>query len=141
MDTHKVLTSWKGKMQFESDNPSGDTFLMDAGPDNGGEGSGLRPKAMMLSSLAGCTGLDVASLIEKMKLNVEDFKIETEGDLTEEHPKTYHTVRVSYHFYGKNLDEKKLERAVNLSVDKYCGVMEMFRQFAQVETKIYYHTT
>ena len=139
MDTHKVLTSWKGKMQFESDNPSGDRIYMDAGPENGGEGNGLRPKAMMLSSLAGCTGLDVVSLMVKMKLQADEFTIDVEGDLTEEHPKTYHTVRVAYHFHGNNLDEAKLEKAVNLSVDKYCGVMEMFRQFAKVETKIYYH--
>ncbi len=139
MDTHKITTTWQGKMQFDSTNPSGDTMMIDAGPDNGGEGKGFRPKALMLSALAGCTGLDVASLIEKMKLEVADFKIETEGDLTEEHPKTYHTVRLQYHFYGSNLDEKKLERAVNLSVEKYCGVMEMFRQFAKIEINIQYH--
>lgn len=138
--THQVRTKWLGKMQFESTNPSGDVMTIDAGPENGGEGKGLRPKALMLSALAGCTGLDVASLIEKMKLEVSDFTIETEGELTEEHPKTYHTVRVDYHFYGSNLDPKKLERAVNLSVEKYCGVMEMFRQFAKVEIKIHYHT-
>ncbi|WP_177730389.1 OsmC family protein [Flavobacterium inviolabile] len=138
--THQVSTKWLGKMQFESTNPSGDVMTIDAGPENGGEGNGLRPKALMLSALAGCTGLDVASLIEKMKLDVTGFKIETEGDLTEEHPKTYHTVRVDYHFYGNNLDPKKLERAVNLSVDKYCGVMEMFRQFAKVNIAIHYHT-
>ncbi|MFM7894374.1 MAG: OsmC family protein, partial [Flavobacterium sp.] len=109
------------------------------GPENGGEGKGLRPKALMLSALAGCTGLDVASLMEKMKLEVTDFKIETSGELTEEHPKTYHKVKVDYHFYGNNLDEKKLEKAVNLSVEKYCGVMEMFRQFAKVEIEIFYH--
>ena len=126
-------------LKFDSTNPSGDTMMIDAGPENGGEGKGFRPKALMLSALAGCTGLDVASLIEKMKLEVADFKIETEGDLTEEHPKTYHTVRLQYHFYGSNLDEKKLERAVNLSVEKYCGVMEMFRQFAQIEINIQYH--
>jgi putative redox protein len=141
MDTHKISTTWLGKMKFESDNPSGDVMQIDAGPESGGEGSGFRPKALMLSALAGCTGLDVTSLIEKMKLEVDEFKIETEGDLTEEHPKTYHTVRLDYHFYGKNLDEKKLERAVNLSVDKYCGVMEMFRQFAKIEIEIHYHTT
>lgn len=137
---HQVRTKWLGKMQFESTNPSGDVMTIDAGPENGGEGKGLRPKALMLSALAGCTGLDVASLIEKMKLEVSDFTIETEGELTEEHPKTYHTVRVDYHFYGANLEPKKLEKAVNLSVEKYCGVMEMFRQFAKVEIKIHYHT-
>ena len=136
---HIVTTTWKGKMHFESTNPSGETFLINAAAENGGEGAGLRPKAMMLSALAGCSGLDVASLIEKMKLEVADFKIETSGELTEEHPKTYHTVKVDYHFYGNNLDEKKLEKAVNLSVEKYCGVMEMFRQFAKVEVAIFYH--
>jgi putative redox protein len=138
--THQVRTKWLGKMQFESTNPSGDLMTIDAGPENGGEGKGLRPKALMLSALAGCTGLDVASLIEKMKLDVADFTIEAEGELTEEHPKTYHTVRVDYHFYGNNLEPKKLEKAVNLSVEKYCGVMEMFRQFTKVEIKIHYHT-
>ena len=77
METHNITTTWKGNMQFESTNPSGDIISIDAGPENGGEGKGLRPKALMLSALAGCTGLDVASLIEKMKLEVTDFKIET----------------------------------------------------------------
>ena len=139
MDTHKITTTWQGKMQFDSTNPSGDTMMIDAGPENGGEGKGFRPKALMLSALAGCTGLDVASLIEKMKLEVADFKIETEGDLTEEHPKYYHSVRVVYHFYGNDLEKEKLQKIVNLSVEKYCGVMEMFRKFAQVDVKIEYH--
>ncbi|MEQ3662743.1 MAG: OsmC family protein [Flavobacterium sp.] len=139
MTTHNVTTTWKKKMQFESTNPSGETLLINAGEENGGEGAGLRPKAMMLASLAGCSGLDVASLIEKMKLEVDDFKIETIANLTEEHPKVYDTVTVEYHFYGANLNEKKLQRAVDLSVDKYCGVMEMFRKFATVEVKTFFH--
>ena len=136
---HIVTTTWKGKMQFESTNPSGETFLINAAPEHGGEGAGLRPKAMMLSALAGCSGLDVASLIEKMKLEVTEFKIETIANLTEEHPKVYDAVAVEYHFYGKNLDENKLQKAVNLSVEKYCGVMEMFRQFAKIEIKTIFH--
>ena len=137
--THNVTTTWKKKMQFESTNPSGETFLINAGEENGGEGAGLRPKAMMLSALAGCSGLDVASLIEKMKLEVEDFKIETSANLTEEHPKIYDQVTVEYHFYGANLNEERLNRAVDLSVEKYCGVMEMFRKFATVEVKTFFH--
>ena len=137
--THNVTTTWKGKMQFESTNPSGETVLINAGEENGGEGAGLRPKAMMLSALAGCSGLDVASLIEKMKLEVTDFKIETIANLTEEHPKVYDQVTVEYHFYGANLNEAKLQRAVDLSVEKYCGVMEMFRKFATVEVKTFFH--
>ena len=136
---HTVTTTWKGKMQFESTNPSGETFLINAAAEHGGEGAGLRPKAMMLSALAGCSGLDVASLIEKMKLDVTDFKIETIANLTEEHPKVYDAVTVEYHFYGNNLNEAKLQRAVDLSVEKYCGVMEMFRQFAKIEIKTIFH--
>ncbi|NHN28113.1 OsmC family protein [Flavobacterium jejuense] len=139
MTTHTITTTWKGKMQFESTNPSGETFLINATPEHGGEGAGLRPKALMLSALAGCSGLDVASLIEKMKLEVADFKIETIGNLTEEHPKVYHSVILEYHFYGANLNEVKLRRAVDLSVEKYCGVMEMFRKFANIEVKILFH--
>jgi putative redox protein len=74
-----------------------------------------------------------------MKLEVEDFKIETSANLTEEHPKIYDQVTVEYHFYGANLNEAKLQRAVDLSVEKYCGVMEMFRKFATVEVKTFFH--
>lgn len=135
----KVITHWKGNSQFESDNPSGKTLFMDTSEENGGHNSGLRPKAMMLSSLAGCSGLDVVSILDKMKVQISDFRIDTYGELTDEHPKTYHTVSVEYHFYGVNLDEGKIKKAVDLSIEKYCGVMEMFRQFAKVNTSIHYH--
>ena len=93
----------------------------------------------MLSSLAGCSGLDIASLIKKMKLEVADFRIETIANLTDEHPKYYDKVSIEYHFTGNNLDEKKLQRAVDLSVEKYCGVMEMFRKFATLEIKTFFN--
>ncbi|SHI43066.1 OsmC family protein [Pseudozobellia thermophila] len=137
--TNHITTKWLGKMAFESTNPSGLNLTIDAGPDVGGEGKGYRPKALMLSSLAGCSGLDVASLIKKMKLEVDDFQIDTIANLTDEHPKFYDAVTVEYHFHGSNLDEKKLQRAVDLSVERYCGVMEMFRQFAKIEIKTIFH--
>lgn len=137
--SHIVTTEWKGNLQFESDNPSGHTILIDTSPEHGGNNDGLRPKAMMLSALAGCSGLDVVSVLEKMKASVSDFKMITKGELTDEHPMYYHTVSVEYHFYGKNLEPAKIEKAVNLSVEKYCGVMEMFRKFATVNTSIHYH--
>lgn len=137
--TNHITTKWLGEMAFESNNPSGHTFKIDAGPDDGGQGEGFRPKALMLSSLAGCSGLDVASLIKKMKLEVDEFHIETIANLTEEHPKYYDSVVIEYHFYGANLKEAKLQKAIDLSVEKYCGVMEMFRQFAKLEIKPVYH--
>lgn len=137
--TNHITTKWLGEMAFESNNPSGQTIKIDAGPESGGSGDGLRPKALMLSSLAGCSGLDVASLIKKMKLDVEEFKIETIANLTDEHPKYYDSVVIEYHFTGSDLNEEKLKKAVDLSVEKYCGVMEMFRRFAKLDIKIIYH--
>lgn len=126
-------------MAFESTNPSGLNLKIDAGPDDGGEGKGFRPKALMLSGLAGCLGIDVAGLIKKMKLEVDDFQIEIIANLTDEHPKYYDKVLVEYHFHGGNLNETKLRKAVDLSVEKYCGVMEMFRHFAEMEIKTIFH--
>ncbi len=136
---NKITTEWKGGMTFESDNPSGKTLMMDTDVEGSNERFGLSPKALMLSSLAGCTGLDVVSVLEKMKVNDYEFKMDVSGELTNEHPKYYHKVKLDYHFYGKDLNEKKIKKAVDLSVDKYCGVMEMFRQFAKLDTEIHYH--
>lgn len=137
--TNHITTTWLGNMKFESTNPSGHNVIIDAAPEHGGESSGYRPKALMLSALAGCSGLDVASLMKKMKVEVDDFKIDIEANLTEEHPKHYDAVTMSFHFYGKALDEKKLQKAVNLSVEKYCGVMEMFRHFAKMTIETHFH--
>ncbi|WP_299058597.1 OsmC family protein [uncultured Polaribacter sp.] len=139
MATNIVTTTWKENMQFESDNPSGINLFMDAGEESGGKGEGYRPKALMLASLAGCSGLDIVSLLKKMRAEAADFKIEITAELTDEHPKFYNKVKVDYHFTGNNLKEDKIKKAVDLSVDKYCGVMEMFRQFAEVETEIFLH--
>jgi putative redox protein len=133
--TNHITTKWLGGMAFESNNTSGNSFKIE----DADESDGLRPKSLMLSALAGCSGLDVASLIKKMKLEVATFKIDTIANMTEEHPKHYDAVLVEYHFYGSNLNEKKLQRAVDLSVDKYCGVFEMFRQFAKMKTKTIFH--
>jgi len=139
MNTNIVTTTWKENMLFESDNPGGHNLLIDTSKENGGKDSGYRPKALMLSSLAGCSGLDVVSLLEKMRASIDDFKIIVTGELTEEHPKFYNKILVEYHFYGKELDGEKINKAVNLSVEKYCGVMEMFRQFAIIDIKIHLH--
>lgn len=134
-----VTTVWTEKSQFETDNPSGHKFTMfDKSQDNG-DTVGFAPKALMLSSLAGCSGLDVVSLLAKMRAEVEDFKVIVTAELTEEHPKFYNKVKVDYHFTDSELQPEKIQKAVNLSVTKYCGVMEMFRQFAEVKTEIHLH--
>ena len=134
-----IKTVWTEKSQFKSDNPSGYEFTMfDKSQDNG-DVVGFAPKALMLSSLAGCSGLDVVSLLEKMRAEVANFKIEVTAELTDEHPKFYNKVKVDYHFTDSELHPEKIQKAVNLSVTKYCGVMEMFRQFAEVEIEIFLH--
>lgn len=135
--TNKIELSWKGQMLFESVAPEG-SVMIDAAEEVGGQGKGLRPKAMMLTSLAGCSAMDVASLLKKMRAEVEDFKIEVVANLTEEHPKYYDKVHVIYRFYGTDFKKDKIEKAINLSVERYCGVMEMFRKFADVTTEIIY---
>ncbi|MFK5957277.1 MAG: OsmC family protein [Lutibacter sp.] len=135
--TNKIEVSWKGKMLFESVAPEG-SVLIDADEAVGGQGEGLRPKAMMLTSLAGCTAMDVISLLKKMRAEVADFKVEVAANLTDEHPKFYNKVHVTYHFYGSDFKKDKIEKSVNLSVDRYCGVMQMFRQFSELTTEIVY---
>ena len=136
--SHKVTTVWKENMLLETDNPSGHKVLLETTPDFGGTGKGLSPKALMLSSLSGCTALDVLSLLKKMRVTIDSFKVEVTAEITKEHPKYYNKVSIDYHFTGKDLKKDKIEKAVHLSEEKYCGVFEMFRKFAEVHTKIFY---
>ncbi|MFK8038040.1 MAG: OsmC family protein [Crocinitomicaceae bacterium] len=135
--THKTITEWTGDMGFETELPGG-TVIYDADIEVGGKDSGVRPKATMLGALAGCTGMDVTSLLKKMRAEVDEFRIEVDGDLTDEHPKKYHSVSVRYYFSGAELKKDKIEKAVDLSVNKYCGVFEMFRSFADITHEIIY---
>ncbi|MCB0650930.1 MAG: OsmC family protein [Saprospiraceae bacterium] len=133
-----VHVNWKEKMQFDATVPGG-VIPLDADEAVGGEGQGARSKPLMLAALAGCTAMDVASLIKKMRAEVDDFSIDVSGDLTDEHPKFYKTVKVVYDFYGADMKKDKIQKAVDLSVERYCGVMEMFRKFAEIEIVVNFH--
>ena len=74
-----------------------------------------------------------------MKVKLDDYKMVVHGVLSDEHPKYYHEVNVEYHFYGSILNENKIRKAVKLSDDKYCGVMEMFKKFAKINIDIIFH--
>ena len=135
--TNKVTTEWQSDLHFVSDTEGGN-LVLDADEAVGGKGLGLRPKPLMLVSLSGCTGMDVASLLKKMRAEVEEFKVVVEGELTEEHPKVYKKVVVHYYFKDKDYKKDKIEKAVDLSVNRYCGVFEMFRQFSDITHQIHY---
>jgi putative redox protein len=137
--TNKVITKWTEGMSFETISPNGISLRLGSSLEGDNEKI-ASPKALMLSSLAVCSGIDVVSILEKMKIELKDFKINTVGSLTQEHPKYYNKVSMEYHFYGDQLDKEKINKAVNLSITKYCGVMEMFRSFAEITTEIYYNS-
>lgn len=127
-----IKTKWKGNMAFEW-TVNGHKVMIDAREDVGGENKGPRPKTFMLASLGGCTGMDVISILKKMKVseNLKDFSVEVEGELTTEHPKYFKSMHVQYIFTAKDgveLPTEKLKKAVNLSEERYCGVSVVYRK-------------
>ncbi|MBI9054716.1 MAG: OsmC family protein [Bacteroidales bacterium] len=127
--------NWKSGMAFESE-INGHKITIDAMEDNGGNDLGPRPKALMLLSLAGCTGMDVVSILKKMRVELDDFAIEVEADLTEEHPKQYNKMNVIYKFWGKDLPMDKIEKAVSLSDERYCGVSAVYKKAMEMTHEI-----
>ena len=132
---NKVNVAWTGDMAFEAE-VNDFKLKLDADKSVGGNNSGPRPKALMLVSLGGCTGMDVVSILAKMRVIPDYFNVEITGELTEEHPKIYDKIHVVYTFRGKDLPLAKLEKAVNLSQDRYCGVNAMLSKAATVTHEI-----
>ncbi len=114
----------------------GHTIILDASPEQGGTNSGPRPKALMLLAFAGCTGMDVVSLLVKMRETVDDFDMVVEADLSDEHPKIYTRFEIIYYLHGDSLSPEKVLKAVNMSQEKYCGVAAMFRMIAPLSYKV-----
>lgn len=130
-----INTSWKGNMEFDA--LVGDHHLiMDAAPEVGGNNAGVRPKSLMLASLAGCTGMDVISILKKMRIEPKTFDIKIEAELTEEHPKHYTAMHLIYEFSGDGLEEDKLRKAIELSQDRYCGVSAVYRKALELTYEI-----
>ena len=117
---------------------NGHTITIDLDKAGGGNDVGSSPKILMLVSLAGCTGVDVVSILNKMKVNFSDLAINVEAHLTDEHPKIYDEVSVIYTIKVDKVNEPKVKKAVDLSQETYCGVSEMFRSFAKLSSKIVY---
>jgi len=132
--------NWKGKMAFEAD-IDGQKFMIDAAEAVGGEGKGPMPKPLMLTSLAGCTAMDVVSILKKMRVELDDFKVTVDGELTDEHPKHFTKMMVKYELWGKDLEASraKIEKAVNLSEDRYCGVSVVYKEVMPIESEIILH--
>ncbi len=134
--TSKATIQWKGGMQFDTD-INGHQITLDATPEFGGNGEGSTPKPLLLVSLAGCTGMDVVSLLKKMHVDNFQMWIEVEGELTEEHPVIYHTIHLHYHFTMEHIAHKFITRAIELSQTRYCGVYAMLSKSSHILTKIF----
>ena len=132
---HIIDMKWTDKVAFESE-IDGHRVIIDASEEVGGSDLGPRPKKLMLTALAGCTGIDVIMILNKMKVFPEAFNVIVEGDLTEEHPKAYHTIKIVYMFKGKDLPMAKLQRAVQLSEERYCGVSAVYKKALNLSTEI-----
>ena len=130
-----VSTKWINNMAFESE-VNGHKLILDAETEVGGQNLGPRPKNLMLTALGGCTAMDVISILKKMRVEVEKFNVIIEGDLTEEFPKHFYKMHVIYEFTGKDLPMDKLQKAVSLSEEKYCGVSAVYKKAMEMTSEI-----
>ena len=125
-------------MSFEAE-VTGHKLKMDADESVGGSDSGPRPKPLVLASLAGCSGMDVISILTKMREPVSFFNIRVQGDVTEDHPKYYSTIKMIYEFKASDgLKDDSVRKAVSLSHEKYCGVSALLKKAIPVEWEIAY---
>jgi len=130
-----VSTRWLENMAFESEIDD-HKIVIDADPAAGGQNRGPRPKMLMLSALGGCTAMDIVAILKKMRVEIEGLNVIVEGDLTEEYPKHFDKMHIIYEFKGKDLPVDKLQKAINLSSEKYCGVSAVYRKAMELTSEI-----
>ena len=130
-----INVRWLGDMGFEAAIRE-HRILMDAREESGGHNQGPRPKPLLMASLGGCTGMDVVSILKKMKVDFDEFNVRVEGDLAEEHPKLYRSLHIVFEFRGNNLPMERIRHAIELSQEKYCGVSLLLQKAAPVTWEI-----
>ncbi len=123
---------WVENLKFIGDAPSGHSILMDGPPESGGNNAAIRPGEMTIVALGGCTGIDVVSILKKMRVPIESFEVVVDAEQREQHPKSWSKLHLKYIFKGKNLDEEKIKMAIELSQDKYCSVSDMLKKSAEL---------
>jgi len=116
-----VNVEWQKNMHFIS-NVNGIIINLDADESSGGENLGPRPKPLLLTALGGCTGMDIVSILKKMHVDLEYFNVKVEGVSEEEHPKKFTSMHLIYEVKAGNITKEKLEKAISLSMNKYCSV-------------------
>lgn len=130
-----IQTRWKKNLQFDSQ-VDGHSITTDATDADGGDDSGASPKKLMLAALSGCTGVDVAMILKKMRVDYDDLVITVDAEQTDETPAQYTAMHMTYEFSGKDLDPDKLKKAIVLSQEKYCGVSMMYKKIMDLTWEI-----
>jgi putative redox protein len=132
METKKIYLKQIAGLSLAARGESNHWITMDGPEKLGGANAGVRPKELLLMSLAGCTGSDVVSILQKKRVNLTDFEINITAQQTEEHPKVFSEIDLEYVFYGKDIKEKDVERAIELSTETYCGVSAMLKKAMKI---------
>jgi len=128
----KCRIKWLDHMTFVGESGSGHSVVMDGAPEAGGRNLGIRPMEMLLLGLGGCTAFDVVSILHKSRQNIVDCEVEIEAERAAEVPRVFTGIHVHFIVSGKGLDPAKVERAVNLSADKYCSASRMLEKAAKI---------
>ncbi len=115
-------------ISFVGKTDSNHWITMDGPEDFGGSNAGIRPKELMLLALGGCTGSDVVSILQKKRIDVRSFEINITAEMSEDHPKVYTSMNIEYVFKGKGIKDSDVQRAIELSQTKYCGVTKMYEK-------------
>ncbi len=121
----KARIQWAGGARFDGESGSGHTVVMDGPPEHGGENQGVRPMEMLLLGMGGCTSFDVMHILKKARQQVTDCVAELEAERADSDPKVFTRIHVHFIVTGKELDEKRVARAVQLSAEKYCSASIM----------------
>jgi putative redox protein len=133
MATKKAIVKQVQGITFIGKTDSNHWITMDGPEHVGGSNAGIRPKELLLIALGGCTGSDVASILGKKKVKLDGFEMNINADVSDEHPQVFTKINLEYVFYGKNVPVKDVERAIELSLTKYCAVTAMLRKAMPVE--------
>ena len=123
---------WAGGIKFEGVSEFGHKIVTDGAKKSGGAESGYKPVELLLYSMAGCTGVDVIKILEKMRQNVTGLEIEVKGEQPDSFPKPFKRIEVKYIFRGNGLDRSKIEQAIKLSDEKYCSVSQTVKGIAKI---------
>ena len=129
----KARVQWLDGRAFVGESGSGHAVVMDGAPESGGRNIGVRPMEMLLLGLGGCTAFDIVMILERMREKVTGLDIAMEAERAGEDPKVFTHVKLIYKVTGRKLKPANVERAVNLSAEKYCSASAMFGKTATIE--------